>query len=119
MTDNEIIKALECCKNIGWCVVCPLYTTDENRCTTTMLEATLDLIQRQQARIMHPETLLDDRCDKCIEREREDAVHSYREDLVEQLEKASCYIEDGDGHAGHVVFTDKAIAIVKGAQHDR
>ena len=33
--------------------------------------------------------------------------------VVEQLEKASCYIEDGCGHAGHLVFTDEAIEIVK------
>ena len=38
--------------------------------------------------------------------------------IVEQLENASCYIEDGDGHAGHVVFTDKVIAIVKGVQNE-
>lgn len=33
--------------------------------------------------------------------------------VIEQLEKASCYIEDGYGHAGHLVFTDEAIDIVK------
>lgn len=33
--------------------------------------------------------------------------------IVEQLEDASCYIEDGDGHAGHLIFTDEAIEIVK------
>lgn len=33
--------------------------------------------------------------------------------VIEQLEKASCYIEDGCGHAGHLVFTDEAIEIVK------
>lgn len=33
--------------------------------------------------------------------------------VVEQLEKASCYIEDGYGHAGHLVFTDEAIDIVR------
>ena len=33
--------------------------------------------------------------------------------VVEQLEEASCYIEDGYGHAGHLVFTDEAIEIVK------
>lgn len=38
--------------------------------------------------------------------------------IVEQLENASCYIEDGDSHAGHVVFTDKALAIVKGVQNE-
>ena len=34
--------------------------------------------------------------------------------IVEQLEDVSCYIEDGDGHAGYLVFTDEAIEIVKG-----
>jgi hypothetical protein len=34
--------------------------------------------------------------------------------IIEQLEDVSCYIEDGDGHAGHLVFTDEAIEIVKG-----
>lgn len=34
--------------------------------------------------------------------------------VIEQLENASCYIEDGNGHAGHLVFTDDAIEIVKG-----
>lgn len=43
---------------------------------------------------------------------------SYIDEIVEQLEEASCYIEDGDGHAGHVVFTDKAIAVVKGVQNE-
>lgn len=33
--------------------------------------------------------------------------------VVGCLEKASCYIEDGCGHAGHLVFTDEAIEIVK------
>ena len=35
------------------------------------------------------------------------------ERIVERLRKASCYVEDGDGHAGHFVFTDEAIEIVK------
>ena len=33
--------------------------------------------------------------------------------VVEQLEDMSCYIEDRAGHAGHLVFTDEAIEIVK------
>ncbi len=52
MTDNEIIKALECCKRpvgTGGCKDCPL---DKDRpCTTTMIENTLDLINRQKAKI--------------------------------------------------------------------
>ena len=34
--------------------------------------------------------------------------------IVEQLEENNCYVEDGDGHAGHFVFTETAIEIVKG-----
>lgn len=34
--------------------------------------------------------------------------------IIEQLEDASCYIEDRDGHTGHLVFSDEAIEIVKG-----
>ena len=52
MTDNEIIKALECCKRpvgTGACKDCPL---DKDRpCTTTMIENALDLINRQKAEI--------------------------------------------------------------------
>lgn len=33
--------------------------------------------------------------------------------IVEQLEENTCYVEDGDGHAGHFVFTETAIEIVK------
>lgn len=36
------------------------------------------------------------------------------DEVVKQLGNASCYIEDGNGHAGHLVFTDEAIEIVKG-----
>jgi hypothetical protein len=52
MKDNEIIKALECCKKpvgTGACKDCPL---DKDRpCTTTMIENALDLINCQQAEI--------------------------------------------------------------------
>lgn len=36
------------------------------------------------------------------------------DEVVKQLGNASCYIEGGNGHAGHLVFTDEAIEIVKG-----
>ena len=37
-----------------------------------------------------------------------------REKIVEQLIANSGIVEDGDGHAGHFVFTETAIEIVKG-----
>jgi hypothetical protein len=54
MTDNEIIKALECCSerdidesNEGICCSCSLITDDN--CTCTLAKYALDLINRLQA----------------------------------------------------------------------
>lgn len=50
MTDNEIIKALECCKNDGIiCFECPYKKT--NGCMEKLSADALDLITRQQAEI--------------------------------------------------------------------
>jgi len=34
------------------------------------------------------------------------------EEMIKRLEDSTCYVEDGDGHAGHFVFTEDAIRIV-------
>lgn len=57
MTDNEIIKALECCTyNITQekCDECPLYG---GHCTTELAKNAIDLINRQKAEIEKIETL--------------------------------------------------------------
>lgn len=46
MTDNEIIKALECCRSTS-CYDCPY--NDENLCIDALLQYALDLINRQKA----------------------------------------------------------------------
>jgi hypothetical protein len=61
MTDNEIIKALECCRmpvGSGSCNDCPFdsqrekrLTTSDKSCTTLMFDYALDLINRQKAEI--------------------------------------------------------------------
>ena len=55
MTDNEIIKALECCKNSlsekDACGDCPLYEEEEVTCITILSKNALDLINRQKAEI--------------------------------------------------------------------
>lgn len=43
-----------------------------------------------------------------------EVVSDHMEKIVGQLIANSCIVEDGDGHAGHLVFTDEAIEIVKG-----
>ena len=50
--DNEIIKALECCntaKTEHRCDICPFY--EDERCTVSMLDSAVDLINRQKAEI--------------------------------------------------------------------
>ena len=51
MTDNEIIKALECCANCESCdfetTNCPL--VEEMECRSLLAQKALDLIHRQQA----------------------------------------------------------------------
>ena len=53
MTDKEIIKALECCKQataVG-CKNCPLYEDKGQTCITILSHNALDLIKRQNAEI--------------------------------------------------------------------
>lgn len=51
MTDDEIIKALECCDftDIKACEECPLYHTFD--CSFVIIDKTLDLVHRQKAEI--------------------------------------------------------------------
>jgi hypothetical protein len=54
MTDNDIIKALECCRDFGDCSLCPYEkATFENEadCAQRMHTDALDLINRQKAEI--------------------------------------------------------------------
>ena len=54
MTDNEIIKALECCVTYEFCTGCPL--VDNCPSCYSLLKSALDLINRQKAEL--------DRCHK-------------------------------------------------------
>lgn len=51
MTDNEIIKALECCTNSSlWCGDCPASDYENNTCNLEKRDI-LDLINRQKTEI--------------------------------------------------------------------
>ena len=50
MTDNEILKVLECCHN-GTCSMCPY--VNEGYCGRRMISGSLDLIRKQQAEIKY------------------------------------------------------------------
>ena len=52
MTDNEIIKTLECCTyQHGRCTSCPLYAEVVTGCQSTLFDNALYLINRQKAEI--------------------------------------------------------------------
>ncbi len=54
MNDEKIIQALKCCKsNAGYCMSCPYYKNTQNKpsCIERLAGDSLELIQRQQARI--------------------------------------------------------------------
>ena len=61
MTDNEIIKALECCNRNGSCSKCPYDRASfehEPDCASAMTADALDLINRQKAEIERLENSL-------------------------------------------------------------
>ena len=53
MTDNDIIKALECCGNIvdSTCKECVYHETYNASCVVRLMRDALDLINRQKAEI--------------------------------------------------------------------
>ena len=62
MTDNETIKALECCCKNNNCEGCPLdYLTFSSQCVSELAIKSLDIITRQQKEI---EKLKE--CPKCV-----------------------------------------------------
>ena len=86
MTDNEIIKALECCIH-SCCVGCPCADDDANSCNYDK-KYVLDLINRQKAEI---EEL---RSDKIIAETHERNVRNLFTDCVKQLEEARAEIKE-------------------------
>ncbi len=58
MTDNEIIKALECCKTGDDCKGCPYYANERYTCGEHFNEDMLDLINRQKAEIERLQNIL-------------------------------------------------------------
>ncbi len=54
MTDNDIVKALECCDDeevLHWCTGCPYYDKENDFCQEDLHRDALDLINRQKAKI--------------------------------------------------------------------
>jgi hypothetical protein len=108
LTDNEIVKALECCgdeQGLNWCVDCPYYNKENDLCQEDLHRDALDLINRQKAEkealINGQETLQKYIAEQKAENERlkrklvayEPSVDSglFSQMLLEQKEKAEAF----------------------------
>lgn len=99
MTDNEIIKALECCTDESYenCNECP-YSTDTLSCERLkLLEDSLDLINRQKAEIERLKKEVSIARDAYIsiqdryEHTKAEAYKEFAERLNEEAQIADCF----------------------------
>jgi hypothetical protein len=93
MTDNEIIKALECCADspsYEYCSEC-LYgeCTSKKGCLSELMEDTIALINSQKAEIerLRREAKIDEIEIKCTRRHRDMAKSEARKEFAERLKK--------------------------------
>ena len=87
MTDEQIIKALECCRSdLGnMCSICPSFDLDNDYCADELHEHALDLINRQQAEIESLKQIIDEEDKKILKLQKR--IIFWREDLNYQPEK--------------------------------
>lgn len=105
MTDNEILKALECCANEQGCENCPANPHRGNYgfCTPPLIRAAFDLITRQRAEIEDLQAEIDKQyeqakadilgnmadggtsCHWCIEQHKAEAIKEFAESLKAKI----------------------------------
>ena len=89
MTDNEIIKALECCNDCN-CKQCPCYVEDVNGCREIPTEEILSLINRQRAEIDRLQGVIVSQYNtigKTIKQTKANAIKEFAERLKKRLER--------------------------------
>ena len=106
MTDNEIIKALECCCKNNNCEGCPLdYLTFSSQCASELAIKSLDLINRLQAQnkdlaetvhnlTIEKDALFDKAEELKAEVERLNALVKTKNKLIEGLDQSISYAYD-------------------------
>lgn len=98
MTDNEIVKALECCCKNNNCEGCPLdYLTFSSQCASELAIKSLDLINRQNAEIERLKSANDEKFrqwDMLAEKTKQHYADLYEE--AKDILKAEAYKEFAD-----------------------
>lgn len=106
MTDNEIIKALECCiKNLCHCGECPRFERGVDDCHITLYNDILDLINRQRKEIDDLARNDLPRCKDALRRANEIGMRLDKENQelkaeIEKLRNAKVIFETVDYSAG-------------------
>ena len=113
MTDNEIIKALECCIQVDGdvCNVCPLYDKESGCLEIDLRKPALDLINRQKAEI---ENLKADK--KALINGQLTLQKMYGnaiKDFAERLKQSTYFMSDEEGFGCSVVFAEEIDNLVK------
>ena len=83
-TDEEVIKALRCLSGEEiFCKDCYFSSLADHgfACKKNVSKAVLDLINRQKAEIERLTKLLDDKCDRCIARDKAEAIKEFADRL--------------------------------------
>lgn len=96
MTDNEIVKALECCiaKPIALCKNCPYFLGNGKCKHSKMQREALDLINRQQAEIEAlKKVVVDDYATEYDEKIKAEAVKDFVDRLLEKAISTRNYFE--------------------------
>ncbi len=108
MTDNEIIKALECCGSNGWgkedvrpCDKCPMQECED--CEVELPDYVLDLINRQKAKIERLKRYDEERDialhARLIANAKTEAIREFAENVKTAInERFSDEIQDSNSH---------------------
>lgn len=117
MTDEQIMQALECCSGVMGCVSCAYHVEGlESRdrfCHDILCSDVLELINRQKAEIERLTKLLDKKCDRCIAKDRAEAIKEF-------AEKIKRYIADCVSSGYAVEISDEEIdEIAKGMMEEQ
>ena len=113
MTDNEIIKALECCTTKGAkCSDCPAFKKVDRSDCKKYFRGAIDLINRQQAEI--------DRLNNNISAMAVTLRNSTKatrnkaiKEFAKKLKQKSEYYENGQGWEGRICYDDDIDNLVK------
>ena len=118
MTDEDIIKTLECCTQHQYCCPkdCPLYEYDVGECDMYLMQRVLDLINRQKAEI---ERLKNERIERIRKLTREvydrEIAQAKIEAIKEFVERLKIFVipQKADGYTREIVLKSNIDNLVK------